>query len=76
MRSADGGAERRVADVEQAEQLLGRLSPEQGLVLLAGKVEGLGCAEIAERLEKSVAAVKQVASRGMRKLRTVEGFAA
>jgi RNA polymerase sigma-70 factor (ECF subfamily) len=75
-RSAESDAERRVADVEQAEQLLGRLSSEQGFVLLAGKVEGLGCAEIAERLGKSVAAVKQVASRGLRKLRTVEGFAA
>lgn len=69
-------AEHRVADVEQAEQLLSRLSPEQGLVLLAEKVEGLGCAEIAERLGKSVAAVKQVASRALRKLRTVEGVAA
>ena len=75
-RSSENDAERRVADVEQAEQLLSRLSPEQGLVLLAGKVDGLGCAEIAQRLGKSVAAVKQVASRALRKLRTVEGFAA
>ena len=74
-RSSENDAERRVADVEQAEQLLSRLSPEQGLVLLAGKVDGLGCAEIAQRLGKSVAAVKQVASRALRKLRTVEGFA-
>ena len=69
-------AEQRVADVEQVELLLSRLSREQGIVLLAQKVEGLGCAEIAERLGKSVAAVKQVASRALRKLRTVEGFAA
>ena len=75
-RSSENDAERRVADVEQAEQLLSLLSPEQGLVLLAGKVEGLGCAEIAQRLGKSVAAVKQVASRGLRKLRTAEGFVA
>jgi len=75
-RSEENDAERRVADVEQAEELLSRLSPEQGLVLLAEKVEGLGCAEIAAHLGKSVAAVKQVASRGLRKLRTVEGFAA
>jgi len=73
--STGADAERRVADVEQAEQLLSLLSPEQGLVLLAGKVEGLGCADIAQRLGKSVAAVKQVASRALRKLRTVEGFA-
>lgn len=75
-RCAENDAEHRVADLEQAEQLLGRLSMEQRLVLLAEKVEGRGCAEIAQTLGKSVAAVKQLASRALRKLRTVEGFAA
>jgi RNA polymerase sigma-70 factor (ECF subfamily) len=69
-------AEHRVADLEHAERLLSRLSREQGLVVLAEKVDGLACAEIARRCGKSVAAVKQVASRALRKLRAVEGFAA
>lgn len=62
-------AERTAAAREAVRHHLASLSPEQADVLVAAKLEGLAYAEIALRLGKTVAAVKQTASRAMRRLR-------
>ena len=59
--SASGGRE--------IELHLEKPSPEEARILVDAKVCGRGYAEIAETLSKSVAAVKQVASRSVRRLR-------
>ncbi len=61
--------ERLAAAVHESERQLARLSPEEARILVDAKVRGLEYAEIAEALSKSVAAVKQVASRSLRRLR-------
>jgi RNA polymerase sigma-70 factor (ECF subfamily) len=57
------------AAVHESERQLERLSPEEARILVDAKVRGLEYAEIAEALSKSVAAVKQTASRSLRRLR-------
>lgn len=58
-----------VADSEQLRAILGGLSPEECYVLVSAKVEGVGYPELAVRLEKSVDAVKKMASRAMQRVR-------
>jgi DNA-directed RNA polymerase specialized sigma24 family protein len=53
--------------------LLGALTAEERYVLVSAKVHGLGYAELAAQLGKSADAVKQLASRAMRRLRGVPG---
>jgi len=53
----------------RALQLLNRIPAEQRSILIAAKVRGLGYGEIASRAGRSVDAVKQSASRALRKLR-------
>jgi RNA polymerase sigma-70 factor (ECF subfamily) len=66
---ADGpNSEERLLHRERVDQLLGALSPEERYVVLSAKVEGIGYAELAEHLGKSVDAVKQMASRAIRRL--------
>ena len=64
-------AERQAIARAEAHRILAGLSPEQEAVLVAAKVGGFDYAEIAEELGKTVAAVKQVASRTMRRIRAV-----
>ena len=61
--------ERSAAARDESERQLERLSPEEARILVDAKVLGLGHAEIAAALSKSVAAVKQIASRSLRRLR-------
>ena len=70
-RSAGAWSEEVLANREQAEQLLGELSPEERYVVLSAKVEGIGYQELAEHLGKSADAVKKMASRALQRLRTV-----
>jgi RNA polymerase sigma-70 factor (ECF subfamily) len=65
----DADAENRAGEVELLDLLLGTLSMEQAQVVLAAKVQGMGYAEIASKLGKSVDCVKQVGSRALRALR-------
>ena len=58
-----------VAAREQLAVLLGGLSAEERLVLVAAHGEGVGYAELARRLGKSVDAVKKMASRTVLRLR-------
>ncbi len=58
-----------VADRELVGQILSGLSAEERYVLLAAKVEGIGYPELATQLDKSVDAVKKMASRAMQRLR-------
>lgn len=58
---------------ELVAQALGGLSSEQRSVLVAAKLGGFEYAEIADELGKTVQAVKQMASRAMRRLRAAEG---
>jgi RNA polymerase sigma-70 factor (ECF subfamily) len=69
LRSPDADAEGVVAAREEAEHALGMLSPEHARVLVDAKVRGLEHGEIAAALSKSVDAVKQTASRSLRRLR-------
>lgn len=61
-------SEAQAADREQAGQLLEALSPEERYVVLSARIEGLGYAELAARLGRSAAAVRQLASRATRRL--------
>lgn len=54
---------------EQVAQLLGVLAPAQRAVLVGAAVEGLTYPELAARLGGSVPALRQVASRAVRRLR-------
>jgi RNA polymerase sigma-70 factor (ECF subfamily) len=69
LRSQDADSERVVAAREAAVRALDSLSPEQARILVDAKVRGLGHAEIAAALSKSVDAVKQTVSRSLRRLR-------
>jgi RNA polymerase sigma-70 factor (ECF subfamily) len=61
--------ERSAVARRESERQLARLSAEETRILVDAKVRGLEYSEIAEALSKSVAAVKQVASRSLRRLR-------
>lgn len=65
-----------VAERDQVGHLLGSLSDDERYILIAAKTEGAGYPEIAARLGKSVDAVKQMASRAMRRLRGGSGVTA
>ena len=65
-------AERQTIARSEAHRILAGLSPEQEAVLVAAKVGGLDYAEIAKELGKTVAAVKQVASRTIRRIRALD----
>jgi RNA polymerase sigma-70 factor (ECF subfamily) len=67
--------EQRAAARCESERQLERLSAEEARILVAAKVLGLEYSEIALALSKSAAAVKQVASRSLRRLRTAPGGA-
>lgn len=69
LRSREADAERRVSARQELASLLAGLSPEQVGILVDAKLQGFEYAEIAERLAKSVDAVKQAASRSLRRLR-------
>jgi RNA polymerase sigma-70 factor (ECF subfamily) len=61
--------ERSAGDRELTERLLARLSPGQREVLLMTAVEGLSYPELAVRTGGSIASLKQVGSRALRRLR-------
>jgi RNA polymerase sigma-70 factor (ECF subfamily) len=67
--SAEPDAESRAASREAVRRALADLSPEQIHILVEAKVRGREYAEIAAELAKSLDAVKQVASRSLRRLR-------
>jgi len=71
-RVRDGDAERQTIARAEAHRILAGLSPEQEAVLVAAKVGGFDYAEIAEELGKTVAAVKQAASRTLRRIRALD----
>ncbi len=68
--SVPANAEWCVSNREAVEFALAGLSDEQTRVLVAAKVEGFEYPEVAEALGKSVDAVKQLASRTLRRLRS------
>jgi RNA polymerase sigma-70 factor (ECF subfamily) len=68
-RADQPGSEAQLADREQIGQLLAALSPEERYVVLSAKVEGIGYAELARQLGRSVDAVKKLASRAIQRLR-------
>jgi RNA polymerase sigma-70 factor (ECF subfamily) len=69
----DRGAERQAIAHDEVPRILAGLSPEQEAVLVAAKVGGFDYAEIAQELGKTVAAVKQAASRTIRRIRVLDG---
>jgi len=64
--------ERQLDGRHRVQRLLHTLHEEQAAVLVAAKVLGLDYAEIADQIGKSVDAVKQGASRALRRLRTAD----
>ena len=72
-RVQDCDAERQAIARAEAHRILVGLSPEQEAVLVAAKVGGFDYAEIAKELGKTVAAVKQAASRTIRRIRALDG---
>ena len=69
LESPGADPERSVAAWHESRRQLERLSPEEARILVDAKVRGLEYSEIAAALSKSVAAVKQTASRSLRRLR-------
>jgi RNA polymerase sigma-70 factor (ECF subfamily) len=69
LESAAADPERSAAARYDSARQLERLSPEEARILVDAKVRGLAYSEIADALSKSVAAVKQTASRSLRRLR-------
>lgn len=63
------GSDELLADRADVEALLESLSPEERYVVVSAKVEGIGYAELADRLGKSEDAVKKMASRALQRLR-------
>ena len=70
--SAELGPEHHVATAEQADAILGQLSGIERYVLVSAKIHGREYAELARELGKSAAAVKQLASRAIQRLRAGE----
>lgn len=58
-----------VAGRDAVLKVLEGLSPEERYVVLSARVDGIGYAELAEHLGRSVAAVKKMASRAVRRAR-------
>ena len=69
-RSAAETSEECIAQREHFGQVLDALSPDERYILLSSKVEGVGYAELAEQLGKSVDAIKKIASRATIRLRS------
>ena len=69
LESPDADPERSAAARHESLRQLAGLSPQEARILVDAKVRGLEYAEIAEALGRSVAAVKQIASRSLRRLR-------
>ena len=59
-----------LADRQELTQILDALSPDERYVLVAAKVEGIAYSQLAAELGKSVDAIKQMASRAMRRVRS------
>jgi RNA polymerase sigma-70 factor (ECF subfamily) len=70
------GSEDRLADREQLGQILDALSSDERYVVLASKLEGVGYAELAACLGKSVDAVKKMASRATQRVRAASASTA
>lgn len=62
---------RREERLTRLEEAFRHLSSEQREVLRLARLEGLGYGEIAERLGRSPEAVRQIASRGIKRLREI-----
>lgn len=58
-----------VADREQLDRMLAALSSQERFALVSAKLEGVGYAELASQLGKSVDAVKKMVSRALQRLR-------
>jgi RNA polymerase sigma-70 factor, ECF subfamily len=67
-----GRTERRLMAEEGARAALERLSEVERYVLVSAKVEGRSYLELARELDRSVVAVKKLASRAMQRLRASE----
>ena len=67
--ASDANPEANAIARDEARRVLASLGPEQRHVLVAAKVGGLGYPEIARAIGRSESAVKQIASRALRKLR-------
>lgn len=65
-------AEGELLSLERVRRVFARLSPEQAEILIASKVDGIQYREIARRVGRSTAAVKQIASRTLRRLRAAD----
>jgi RNA polymerase sigma-70 factor (ECF subfamily) len=61
--------EREIATRSELGQLLAGLRPEERQVLVSAKLDGMEYAELAAQVGKSVAAVKQIVSRALRRIR-------
>ncbi len=59
-------------DRQELEQILGALSPNERYVLISAKAEGIAYPQLAAELGKSVDAIKQMASRAMRRIRSAD----
>jgi RNA polymerase sigma-70 factor (ECF subfamily) len=70
--SLEPDAELALSGKQRARQLLDLIPVDQAAILIAAKVEGQDYAEIARNTGRSVDAVKQVASRALRRLRAAE----
>jgi RNA polymerase sigma-70 factor (ECF subfamily) len=70
VQTSEDGSEECFGQREFLAQTLEALSPEEKYVLVSAKVEGVGYAELAEHLGKSVDAVKKLASRATMRLRS------
>lgn len=68
-RSEQAGSELLVAHREEVAGLLQDLTPEERYVVPSSKVAGIGYPELAEHLDKSVDAVKKMASRAIQRVR-------
>jgi len=74
LRSEELDAEHAAEIREGISVVLGLLTNEQARILIDAKVRGLEHAEIAASLSKSTDAVKQIASRTLRRLRAAPAF--
>jgi RNA polymerase sigma-70 factor (ECF subfamily) len=63
------GSDERLADRERLEGVMADLSPLEVHLIVASKLNGVGYRELAHELDKSVDAVKKIASRAMQRIR-------
>lgn len=74
-RAEHAGSEARLGDREAVGQALAGLSGEERHILVASKLDGVGYPELAAQLGKSAEAVRQIASRALRRLRAAPPLA-